>query len=378
MSTLRIVHALSHSMVTRGGAVQALLLARAQRELGHHVEVVTQSPPDESLHPTFDPWVAEGIPIRPFGMKTLGETLRYRAWLKRLRPDVVHAHRDDALLFTYFATLLRDVPAFVSQRGTTHFLASRTSAFVHRSPRVHRIIAVAQAVKDVLVGFGVDGRKIEVIYGSFDVDRFDPARLDRSKVRRELGLSDDQKLVVQVGQLHRKKAPHLFVQAAAEVLKRRPECVFALVGEGDKHAKCEKWIARLGLEGKVRMLGFRRDVPDVYAAADVAVNSSLGDEGLTGAIREALALEKPVVATRVDGNPEVVRPGETGILVERKDVGAMAQGILDLLDHPERARAFGAAGRRLILERMHPKVRVARTEAVYRAVLAERGAGVKA
>lgn len=372
MSALRILHVLSHGEVTRGGAFQALWLARAQREAGHDVHVVFNAEPTEPPHATFAPFAAAGIPLQPFAMANVRELLRFRRRLRELRPDVVHVHRDTALLFVWFASVGMDLPALVSQRGTTHAFTSPLVRRVHRSPRVHRIIAVAQAVKDALVGFGVDAAKIDVVYGSFDVDRFGPSAGDRTRVRSELGIDASTLLVVQVGHLNRKKAPRTFVRSIAALTKLVPKTVGILVGKGKLRGPCEELAAELGLGERMRLLGFRRDIQDVYAAADVVVCSSTDSEGLTGVLREALAMERPVVATAVDGNPELVRPGETGSLVPPRDPDAMAHAIAELAADPEKAAAMARAGRQLVLSLMHPDVRVARTEAVYRAVLAAR------
>ncbi|MBI4880751.1 MAG: glycosyltransferase family 4 protein [Planctomycetes bacterium] len=375
MGPLTVVHVLTHENATRGGAIQALLLAQAQKAAGHAVEVVCNAAPGLPLDPTFERWTDGGLSLRPCVMFRGKEILKFRRFLAEVGPDVVHVHRDTALVFTYLATLLAAPPAFISQRGTTHPFRTRTAAFVHHSPRVHRIIAVAQAVKDTLAGFGVDPRRVEVVYGSFDVDRFDPATARRDRVRRELGLTDEQRLVLQVGELHPKKAPVTFVETAAKLAARRPEVVCALAGKGKLWDTCRARIAESGSGGRILMLGFRSDIADVFAAADVVVNSSTGHEGLTGAVREALALAKPLAATWVDGNPEAVRHEETGLLVPPRDPDAMVAAVCRLLDHPDWARTLGLAGRELIVRHMHPAVRVRRTEEVYRQVLAERSAG---
>lgn len=369
MSALRILHVLSHGEVTRGGAFQALWLARAQRAAGHDVRVVFNAAREAPPHPSFEPFLASGLAPEPFAMGKASELLRFRRFLRALRPDVVHAHRDTALLFTWFASTGMDLPAFVSQRGTTHGFTSPLVRIVHRSRRVHRIVAVAQAVKDALVGFGVDPAKVDVVYGSFDVDRFTPAAGDRDRVRAELGLAASTALVVQVGHLNRKKAPRTFVRTIHALTQIEPDVVGVLVGKGKLRKRCEGLAVELGLGDRLRLLGFRRDIQDLYAAADVVVNSSTDSEGLTGVLREALAMERPVVATAVDGNPELVRPGVTGLLVPPRDPDAMAQAIAQLVRDRARATTMARAGRALVLSLMHPDVRVAHTEAVYRSVL---------
>ncbi len=350
-------------------------MADAQHARGHDVRVACHGSLLEPLHPTFDRWVQSGLAVDRFETDRALELVRFRRFVASIEPDVIHCHRENAVVFAWLATTFRARPALVAQRGTTHPFHSRLQAAAYRSPRVHRIIAVADAVQDALVRLGVARGKIDVVYGSFDPVRFDPARADRAKLRRELGLSESDRLVVQVGELHPKKAPRTFVRVAARLVQSRPNVVCALVGQGKREQQCRREIESLGVGDRVKMLGFRDDVADVYAAADVAVNCSTRDEGLTGALREALAMAKPVAATRTDGNPEVVRHNETGLLVARDDVAEMAAAVAWLLDHPDDARRFGDAGRQLVLDRMHPDVRVARTDEVYRRVLAARDRG---
>lgn len=376
MAPLRILHVLTHDRVKRGGAIQALLLADHQRREGMAVSVVANENRDEPLHPTFRPWVERGLPVTALPLDRPSSLLRFRGLVRRFRPDVVHAHREIAGAFVAAARHVVPFPAAVVQRGTTHPFRNRIHRWGHTSRRIDRIIAVAQAVKDAMVRQGVDPAKIDVVYGSCDLDRFDPARTVGTRLREELGLAPGQPLVVQVGALHPKKSPEVFVEAAAHVLSERPDAVFALVGDGKRRQKVERRIESLGLEGRVRLLGFRSDIPEVYAACDVAVNCSSRHEGLTGALREALAMECPVVATATDGNPELVRHGETGLLVPVGDARRLADAVLELLEDRERARRLGRRGRELVRRLMHPDVRLARTLEVYERAL--RGARASA
>ncbi len=369
---VKIVHVLTHEQVTRGGAIQAMLLARMQLEQGHDVRVVCNHRPDVPLHSSFARWAGDVLPLHPYRMKGFGEMRRFRRFLREHRPDVIHCHRNTALEFAWLSTLLwPGAPVIVSQRGTTREFQSRFIAFIHRSRRVRRVIAVAEAVKDVLVSERMDPGRVRVVYGSCDLDRFDPDRVRGGSLRADLGIPAGRRIVVQVGELNQKKAPDDFVRAAAAVLKRRDDCDFVLVGEGKLEKRCRRVRAELGVEEHVHLAGYRTDVPEVYASADVATCTSVENEGLTGAVREALAMARPVVATRVSGNPEVVRDGESGLLVPPSDPRATADAIERLLDDRDLAESFGRRGREIVLELMHPNVRRERTEAVYREAIAE-------
>lgn len=378
---LRIVHVLSHTDATRGGAIQALLLAREQQRAGHDVVVIANSKSRRRpAHSTFEPWIESGLVFRflPMGAPqrvwmSPRSVMRMRSLLRSLPHDVVHVHRDRALLYVLAATAGMEVPALISQRGTTRRFRHVVIAVAHRSPCVHRIIAVAQAVKDSLVEQSVDAAKVEVVYGSFDVERFDPSRVDRMRVRRELGIADDQFVLLALGELNPRKDPATYIDAFARVMADHPNVVALHAGDAKSDRRAE--YERLGAErcgDRLRFLGWRNDVPELLAAADVVVNASVGDEGLTGTVREALAMARPVVCTRTDGNPELIEDGVTGILVPRRRPEAMAQAIVALLADPSRRERLGAAGRERVLERMTLAVRVPRVERIYRDVLQER------
>lgn len=378
---LRILHVLSHTDATRGGAIQALLLAREQQRAGHDVVVIAnRKSRKRGAHATFQPWIDGGLRFHFLSMGAPQRVwmsprgvMRLRSLLRTIPHDVIHVHRDRALLYVLAATTGMEPPALVSQRGTTRKFRHVVIAVAHRSPCVHRIIAVAQAVKDSLASQNVDARKIEVVYGSFDVDRFDPMRVDRARARHELGIADDQFVLLALGELNPRKDPATYIDAFARVMATHPNVVALHAGDAKSERRDE--YERLGAERcgeRLRFLGWRSDVPQLLAAADVVVNASVGDEGLTGTVREALAMGKAVVCTKTDGNPELIEDGVTGILVPRRKPDVMARAIETLLADPALRERLGAAGRERVLERMTLAVRVPRVERIYREVLAER------
>jgi glycosyltransferase involved in cell wall biosynthesis len=125
----------------------------------------------------------------------------------------------------------------------------------------------------------------------------------------------------------------------------------------------------LGIGGRVHFLGYRTDVADVTQVYDVAVLPSVAGEGLPHAVLEAMALRKPMVASRFSGIPEEVEEGVTGTLVPRGDVKGLAGAIIDLLTNPEKARAFGEAGRRRVEEKFALKRMLDETFALYEELL---------
>jgi glycosyltransferase involved in cell wall biosynthesis len=121
------------------------------------------------------------------------------------------------------------------------------------------------------------------------------------------------------------------------------------------------------------VLGHREDIPEILAASDLVVDASYAGLGLTGSLREALAVETPVVATDLEGHPELIVEGETGLLVPPRNPDALAQAILRMLENPTRAKAMARAGRKRVEAQFSMAQKIQRTEALYRRLLAERG-----
>ena len=146
---------------------------------------------------------------------------------------------------------------------------------------------------------------------------------------------------------------------------------FVLAGDGSpEHAR--HLAKELGIADRVRFPGFVTDMPAALAAMDVVVCASTRGEGLTGSVREALAMARPVVSTDVAGNRELVRHGQTGLLAPVRDPAALAEAISLLLGDRDEAAKLGAAGRKLVLELCTDEGRAAKVEELYREVLAER------
>jgi glycosyltransferase involved in cell wall biosynthesis len=350
MSSLAIVHLFTHSAVTRGGAVQGMLLARAFQQRGDRVRLFFHAPYGYRVREasgSFRPFAEAGLDIRWINMKNPLSYLRFRRWLQRERIDIVHVHRNLALLFAYFATLGLSRPALVVTRGTTYRLSNPLVKHVFHSRRLRHIIAVAQAVKDSLAANeGVPHDKISVIYGSFDEQRFFPGRPGKA-IREALGVASGTPLVVCPAAVDSRKGLEFLIRAAKEVVSTFSLATFLIVGSIDDPAyfrRLQAEVDSLGVRDHVRFTGHRTDIPDILAAADITVNASTAGEGLTGALREALAMRKPVVCTAVCGNPEAIQDRASGWVVPPGDAHALARAILEALERPDEAKRRATQG----------------------------------
>ncbi len=351
-----------------GAAIQLRDLARDLATRGHHVLVVTR--PSER-------WTEEaraaGFVHHGFfrGPADLVGAARLAGVLRRERIEVVHAHKGGGRTLTLLARALGPRPPLVVNRGVS-FPMAPVSRWVDGSRLVASVVAVCQAIKDDLARQGLPAAKIEVVYSGTDTARFDPARVSGADVRRELGLDDRAPLVTQVG-VRPPKGNDDLLRAFAGVHAARPAARLLLVGaRPETRAPLEAMVRASGLADTVAIWGYRDDVPEILAASDVSVDASHVGLGITGTLRESLAMETPVVATRAMGNPELVSHEEHGLLVPPRDPEALGAAILRLLADPSWASALGRAGRQRVVRGFSTRAKVERLEALY-ARLAGRG-----
>jgi glycosyltransferase involved in cell wall biosynthesis len=351
-----------------GAAIQLRDLARDLAARGHRVLVVTR--PSER-------WAAEA---RAAGFAHLGffrgpadpvGAARLAGVLRRERIEVVHAHKGGGRTLTLLARAFGPAPPLVVNRGVS-FPMAPVSRWADRSRLVARIVAVCRAIKDDLVRQGLPAAKIEVVYSGTDTARFDPARVSGAGIRRELGLDAGAPLVTQIG-VREPKGNDDLLRAFAGVRAAQPAARLLLVGARPETRGPLEAIARAsGLGDAVSIWGYRDDVPEILAATDVSVDASHVGLGITGTLRESLAMETPAVATRAMGNPELVGHEEHGLLVPPRDPEALAAAVLRLLADPSWARALGRAGRQRVVAEFSTRAKVERLETLY-ARLAARG-----
>ena len=174
------------------------------------------------------------------------------------------------------------------------------------------------------------------------------------------------------GALIDKKGPQFFIQAAAMLRKRRQGIRYWLVGRGKLEEELKAQCEALEMGEQVDFLGHCDNMAEVYAASDLVVCASVKGEGLTGTLREALAMARPVVTTDCAGNTELVQEGQTGFVAKAADAASLAGAILRALNDPPRAQALAEAGRARVLALCAEPVRSQNVERIYREVLVEK------
>jgi glycosyltransferase involved in cell wall biosynthesis len=213
---------------------------------------------------------------------------------------------------------------------------------------------------------GFAAGRIEVIENGIDLSRYQIAR-DRTVLRERLGLDPRRRYVATVARFHPVKDHATLLRAFAGVATELADVDLLLAGEGPLRPDLERLATELGIDGRLRFLGVRSDVPELLQASDVFALASVS-EAASLTLLEAMASGLPVVVTNVGGNPEIVRHGVEGILAPRGDAPAIAAALRTLLDDPVTAAAMGAAGRARVEERYQLRQTVAAYYALYRRV----------
>ena len=361
---LRILHIYPKQDYFTGAAIQLRELAWSLAARGHEVVVATRPSRAWATRTREAGLTHYELPMR--SEVDLRSALTLVRILRKHHIQIVHAHKGRARTLALLAGLLVRIPVLVLHRGVS-FRLDPFNRLGYATGRVHAIIAVCESIKRGLVARGISAGKIEVMYPSVDTDLFHPA-IDGGPIRKELGFGAADFVVTQIGQRSWKGNDDV-IDAMARVIAKAPQARLLVVG-----ARMPSLIAdrarSLGISEHVKILGYRDDVPQILAASDCCIDASWQGLGLTGTLPEALAVGRPVLASNLEGHPEVVRPGQTGFLFEPRDVAGIAESILALAADPERARAMGRTGRELALREFATRVRVERTEALYRRLLA--------
>jgi len=205
-----------------------------------------------------------------------------------------------------------------------------------------RVISVSHATAKWLIDKrGVPRDKVVVIPYGVNLDLYRAG--ENPELKQKLGIEPDARVVGVVARLHPQKGHRYLIEAAKSIVAKYPKTKFIIVGDGELRAELEKLGRAQNVEKNFMFLGFRKDVKDLMRVFDVFCLPSLY-EGLPNVVLEAMATAKPVVATAVDGTPELIVDGETGYLVPPGDPQALAEKISSLVANQELARRFGSNG----------------------------------
>ncbi len=364
--------------ISGGTGAYVYYLSHSLQKLGHNVHVVARDNQDSEK-------VVNGINVHY--IKGVGNALtRYwrfaRSASKKIEElnnkigfDVIHANlplvpsfaipknASKALVCAVHSTwkgeaivTKRDNPKNLNPNEKSmlrfnYLLRSYEKKLMNRSDA---LIAVSKYTVDELTElYGIDEKKIHVIYNGVDVQKFKP-RPDRTELRREFGLENEKKIVLFVGRLYHRKGLEILLRSIPPLLQEFSDVKFVISGTGfkEKEESLRNLTKQLDIEDHVTFRGYVPDekLPNLYSASDIFVLPAIY-ENFPFAILEAQATGLPVISTKVGGIPEFLVDNENGFLIDPGDSTQLTQRVLTLLQDPKLAKEMGNRGRKLIEEK---------------------------
>jgi glycosyltransferase involved in cell wall biosynthesis len=349
----------------RGGQNQVLLTVNGLRSIGERAALVAH--PDGELRRR----AAEGLDLIPIAPRTeidLTAAWRFSRVIKRLAPDVIHAHDPHGVAMASLALSLGSSTAqgraprlVASRRVDFHLKGNSFSRWKYR--QVEAFVAASEAIRQMLVADGVPAERTVTVHEGIDVDHV--AAAPPVNVHEAFWLPHQAPVVGNVAALVPHKGQRYLIEAAHLVVQEVPDARFIVLGEGELREHLEKQVHEHHLEKHVLLPGFRTDVLGCIKGFDLFVMSSV-TEGLGTSLLDAMACGRPIVATRAGGIPEIVEDGINGTLVPPRDAATLAAAIVRALKDEGWRRRMGEAGLARVRERFTVDRMVSETAAVYR------------
>lgn len=366
---MKILH-INTEKTWRGGEQQTfnLLKGLKRRNISSHLLCQPDSPMAEK---------GEDIGIKVFPISMHGEVdplacLRIRLLINRFKYDILHSHTSHAHTLAFFSSFGTHVNRLVTRR--VDFSVFRHS-FLKLSGIKYRYmadfyIAISYKIKEVLINDGIPAGRIFVVHSGINPNRFDNA--DADSLMAEFNIKSGEKIVINVAHLAGHKGQHYLIRSIPLVLAKIPTARFFIVGGGELMDELQALAASLRLKQELIFTGFRRDVGGFYQIADLFVMSSV-QEGLGTAVLDALSLGKPVVATQSGGIPEIIKNGNSGLLVPPADPKALSEAIVRMLTDHELAARVSRAGKSVVKQKFTIDTMVDRNIDVYHQILGGNG-----
>ena len=369
-----------------------LHLVKGVQQLGHEPIVIFQAP-----HALLDRYTQLGMDISILAVRkpirSNRKVLRLFARAVNFAASKIHAvtrigkiisiiktksiqllHLNNSTTLGYewlIAAKLLGIPCVTHERGwqTNSSLLSR---FLAR--RFDAIICISAAVKENLLSRGFKSSRIEIIHNGLDIQLFKNLSLDETQVRTEFGIDSGRPIVGIVGNLQRWKGQDVVLKAMTRIRILVPNVVCLIVGDSATsfawdvayHESLKTLVAAEGLEKNVLLTGYRRDVASYMNAMSIVIHASIDPEPFGRVLLEAMALSKPLIATRAGGVPEIVVNELTGDLYEPGNSSELADHLLTLLTDSEKGQTMGAAGYARVVSEFNAEKTTRKTVELYR------------
>lgn len=282
--------------------------------------------------------------------RNLDWTLPFRLakLFKKTNVDIVHTHNPSVWLYGGIAAKIAGIPLIHTEHTSSDYNAVRWGRIERfLSFFTQKITSVSESVAEFMIeNEGISRKIVQVIHNGVKSEDYDIA-VNRKNKRNDLGLAENDFVFINVARFYPNKDHSTLLRSFSLMLKKNPGCKLLLAGDGPLKESAIKEAAAYGLNGNVKFLGNRRDISEILKVSDVFVLSSI-KEGLPIVILEAMASGLPVIATRVDGNTEVVNHDETGFIVPASDPNALSEMMIHVQLDKKKSVEMGQKGRQRV------------------------------
>lgn len=300
---------------------------------------------------------------------------RIRVLVRSIKPDILHAHY--VTNYGFFGSLCGFNPFVVTAWGSDVFaipserFLSVVKKYIAKYTLAKADLVTTDSISAVrmIVGFGVDEKKVKLIIHGVDLRVFGPAE-NREKLKKSLGIAESRRVVISSRNLEPVYDVGTLIKAVPYVIEECPDSYFLIVGDGILRRQLEGLARALGVTEYVRFIGSvsNEDMPRFLGLSDVYVSTSLSDTRSVSLL-EAMACKLPVVVTDLKGNRECVEDGLNGLIFPRKDSKALAEKITYLLRHEETMRRFGVINRRYVEKEGNNEMEMRKVEKLYQGLV---------
>jgi glycosyltransferase involved in cell wall biosynthesis len=289
--------------------------------------------------------------------------------IKEEQIDIVQSHLLDMNFYSCIAAKIAGIPHISTEHGDVNRLPKNINLKTFIKLKVtsilsNKIVFVSEDTKNIFLRISHTAKeKVSVIYNGRDFKKYE-SMIDKKMKRAEIGIPEDAIIIGNVASLVLFKGQTYLLKAAQTVLKIFPNAFFIIIGCGKLEKELKKEADDLGISGNIKFLGFRTDVDELLKIMDIFVLPSTA-EGFPLSIIEAMASKRPVIATRVSGNPEIVENGVSGVLIDPANPDILADKIIELINNPALAKEMAACGYKKVKDNFNHELMLKKYERLY-------------
>jgi len=347
-----------------GGAKQVYYLIEGLQSKG--IENILVCPKDSGIAR-----VAGNLVSKLYSVKMRGDLDVLFIWtlykiMVNERPDIIHLHsrRGADLLGGIAAKLYKKAKIVLTRRVDN----PEPAIWAKLKYRLYdKIIAISNAIKDVLIQEGVPHDKIITIKSATDIDEI-TTRCDKEWFLKEFELPENVFVIAMVAQFIERKGHRFLIEVAAELIDKHPEVRFLLFGRGPLEDEIKNKVRQKGIESFFRFCGFRDDLNRLYACFDLMVHPATM-EGLGVSLIEASAAGVPIVAFNAGGIPEIINNGETGIVIDLKDKEGFIKAVLTLIENEKLRQKMTVASKNRVRQEFSKEQMVQQNFQLYKRLI---------